>query len=149
MNMAPLQLEARQGGSDAAMRKPFRVMVFGKTGCEKCKVLNRRLDRLFADAQWRDFEKQYCDVETEDGLIAFCRAQCVNPSRIPALLVTQSTAGGAYAPVPNRRAGVADDVCGRSRLYQYVGLQTDYGEAGSGLITPEMIEAVLTEARAS
>ena len=147
--MASAQTEAKQGCIDGTRRKPFRVMVFGKTGCEKCKVLNRRLDRLFAEEQWRDFEKQYCDVETEDGLIAFCRAQCVNPSRIPALLVTQCTEEGCYVPVQTLNAGVADSVCGRSHLYQYVGLQTDYSEVGSGLITPEMIEAVLLEARAT
>lgn len=147
--MASMQAEATQEGIGATMSKTFRVMVFGKTGCEKCKVLNRRLDRLFAEAQWGDFEKQYCDVETEEGLIAFCRAQCVNPSRIPALLVTQCTDAGRYLPVQSRRAGTTDPVCGRSHLYQYVGLQTDYGESGSGLITPEMIEAVLSEARAS
>ena len=147
--MASMQAEVKQGGIDGTMRKPFRVMVFGKTGCEKCKVLNRRLDRLFAEEQWQDFEKQYCDVETEDGLIAFCRAQCVNPSRIPALLVTQYTDAGGYVPVQNLSAGTTDPVCGRSHLYQYVGLQTDYSEVGSGLITPEMIEAVLNEAHAS
>ena len=146
--MASMVAEVTPADSGVTMRKKFRVMVFGKTGCEKCKVLNRRLDRLFAEAQWQDFEKQYCDVETEDGLIAFCRAQCVNPSRIPALLVTQCTDTGCYVPVQNRRAGTTDPVCGRAHLYQYVGLQTDYSEIGSGLITPEMIEAVLNEARA-
>lgn len=147
--MTPQQADVTQGSRDGAMAKPFRIVVFGKTGCEKCKVLNRRLDRLLAEAQWQDFEKQYCDVETEDGLIAFCRSQCVNPSRIPALLVTRCSAEGAYDPVPSRGAGRSDPVCGRSHLYQYVGLQTDYGEVGSGLITPEMIGAVLLEARAS
>jgi hypothetical protein len=147
--MASTQADTHPADLGGVTRKPFRVMVFGKTGCEKCKVLNRRLDRLFAEAQWQDFEKLYCDVETEDGLIAFCRAQCVNPSRIPALLVTQCTPEGGYVPVQNLSAGTSDPVFGRSHLYQYVGLQTDYSEAGSGLITPEMIEAVLNEARAS
>ena len=147
--MASTQTETPPVSSHGTVPKPFRVMVFGKTGCEKCKALNRRLDRLFADAQWQDFEKQYCDVETEEGLIAFCRAQCVNPSRIPALLVTQRTGDGCYVPVQNRGAGASDPIYGRSHLYQYVGLQTDYSQVGSGLITPEMIEAVLNEARAS
>jgi hypothetical protein len=149
--MAALQADATQGGSDGAMDKPFRVLVFGKAGCDKCKMLNRRLDRLFADGQWQDFEKQYCDVETEDGLIAFCRAQCVNPSRIPALLVTRRLPDGTYAPMPHPTATTttAATACGRSQLYQYVGLQTDYSDVGNGLITPEMIEAVLQEAKAS
>ena len=147
--MASMQAEVKQASIDGTVRKPFRVIVFGKTGCEKCKALNRRLDRLFAEARWQDFEKLYCDVETEDGLIAFCRAQCVNPSRIPALLVTQCTPEGGYVPVQHLGTGATDPVLGRSHLYQYVGLQTDYSEVGSGLITPEMIETVLSEARVS
>ena len=131
------------------MDKPFRVLVFGKAGCDKCKALNRRLDRLFSEETWQDFEKQYCDIETEDGLIAFCRAQCVNPSRIPALLVTRRQDDGLYAPVANPTPAGHDRACGRSHLYQYIGLQTDYSEIGSGLITPEMIMTVLNEARAS
>ena len=131
------------------MNTPFRVVVFGKTSCDKCKVLNRRLDRLFTEEKWQDFEKHYCDVETEEGLLTFCRAQCVNPSRIPALLVMRRSADGRLEPIQNPNPGVADAVCRRSRLYQYVGLQTDYSDIGSGIITPEMIESVLLAARAS
>ncbi len=147
--MAAAHADGKQGGANGTMDKPFRVLVFGKAGCDKCKMLNRRLDRLFSDERWQDFEKQYCDVETEEGLIAFCRAQCVNPSRIPALLVTRRSPEGTYEPVANAGSGTPDAAGGRSRLYQYVGLQTDYSDIGSGLITPEMIERVLQEARAS
>jgi hypothetical protein len=131
------------------MEKPYRIVVFGKTSCEKCKALNRRLDRLMTEARWQDFDRLYCDVETEDGLIAFCRAQCVNPNRIPALLVARRGADGCYEPIRRARPGAEDPTCGLSRLFQYVGLQTDYSEAGSGLITPQMLETVLSEARAA
>lgn len=131
------------------MEKPFRVMVFGKTGCEKCKLLIRRLERLLADGRWQDFELVYADVETEDGLMAFCRAQCINPNRIPALVVMRRSGNGAWEPVPRDRPGAPDAVCGASRLYQYVGLQTDYSESGGGVITPRMLEAVLAEAQAA
>lgn len=129
------------------MEKPFRILVFGKTACEKCKALNRRLDRLMTEPRWQDFEKVYCDVETEDGLIAFCRAQCVNPNRIPAMLVARRSEDGRYQPLPLSRPGATDGVHGLSHLYQFVGLQTDYSESGNGLITPQMIEAVLGEAQ--
>jgi len=129
------------------MEKPFRIMVFGKTSCDKCKALNRRLDRLMTEPRWQDFEKVYCDVETEDGLIAFCRAQCANPNRIPALLVARRGDDGRYQPLPVARPAATDAQCGSSHLYQFVGLQTDYSETGSGLITPQMLEAVLGEAQ--
>ena len=91
---ARTKTDSHESAAVSVATKTFRVLVFGKVGCDKCAMLNRRLDRLFAEESWQDFEKQYCDIETEEGLIAFCRAQCVNPSRIPALLVTRRQAPG-------------------------------------------------------
>jgi hypothetical protein len=131
------------------MDKPFRLQVFGKPGCDKCRALNQRLDTLLADAAWSDFEKEYCDVETEPGIIAFCEAECLNPQRIPALLVTRrDPESGTYRPVPNPRPGRASEAGASARLYTYLGLQTDYGPEGRGVISPRMLRDVLTEARA-
>lgn len=130
------------------MDKAYRILVFGKAGCQKCTMLNRRIDRLLALPEWQEFEKHYCDLGTEEGLVAFCRAQCVNPNRIPAMLVTRRDDDGNFVPVSRRRCEARDPVCGSSALYQYLGLQTDYGEEGSGVIRPEMVEAVLAMAKA-
>ncbi len=120
-------------------------MVFGKAGCEKCGTLNQRLDKLLAKKEYVDFEKKYCDVETVAGLVSFSEAECVNPSRIPALLICRrEDEQGEYVPVSNENPGAHDAICGKSKLYQYVGLQTDY--SGSGVITPKMMRAVLSEA---
>ena len=78
--------------------KQFVVKVFGKDGCDKCKVLNRRLDTLLAQKEWADFEKQYCDVETEDGLVDFCNVECINPQRIPAMVVARREADMPQSP---------------------------------------------------
>jgi len=130
------------------MEKDFHVLVFGKTGCDKCKMLNRRLDALLSHNEWQDFEKIYFDLETEDGLVAFCQAECVNPSRIPAMLVMKhDREAGKYGRLLNPRPGQWDDVCKKSKLYTYLGLQTDYGDIGQGVIKPEMLTAVLEEAR--
>ena len=129
------------------MEKPFQLVIFGKVGCEKCKVLNKRVDALLRKPEGEDFEKVYCDVETVDGLVVFCRSECVNPQRIPALMVTRrDPATGSYDPVPNPRPGAEDAVCGQSRLYTHLGLQTDYSDKGRGLITPKMIASVVREA---
>lgn len=127
--------------------KPYRVIVFGKPGCDKCKVLNSRLDELLAAEEWRDFEKMYCDVTTEDGLVEFARAECINPQRIPAFMITKRVDESHYEPVPNPRPGADDPVCKQSRLYQHLGIQTDYTEVGKGIITGPMITSVLGEAR--
>lgn len=130
------------------MTKPYRIKVFGKPGCAKCKTLNQRLDKLLTQEEWSDFEKEYCDVETVEGLVAFASAECINPQRIPAMLVTRREEHtGRYSPVPTRDPKPEDEICGKSKLYQYVGLQTDYTPAGKGIISPKMITAVLEEAR--
>lgn len=132
------------------MTKRFRVQVFGKSGCDKCGILNQRLDKLLATEAWQDFEKQYCDVETESGIIAFCEAECLNPQRVPAMLVTRlDESTGEYVPILNPRTGQADETLGTSCLYQFLGLQTDYGADGRGVITPRMLTSVLAEAQAA
>ena len=129
------------------MEKTYEVQVFGKHGCDKCSVLNKRLDKLLEKDQWQDFEKRYFDVETVDGLVAFSTSECINPQRIPAMIVAQRDDDTAtYEPVPNMNPGVKDDLCGNSRLYQHLGLQTDYSSSGRGLITPKMISTVLADA---
>jgi hypothetical protein len=123
------------------------VRVFGKPKCDKCSVLNERLDKLLDKPKWQDFEKEYCNLETEEGLVAFCEAECVNPQRVPAMLLMRlEERADRYLPVPSARPGARDPVCRGARLFQYVGLQTDYGEEGKGVISPRMIEAILEEA---
>ena len=130
------------------MAAKYIVRVFGKVGCDKCKVLNQRLDALLDKPEWADFQKEYFDVETEDGLVQFAQAECVNPQRIPAFVVarTDETTGRA-AYLPNPGMDQPDEVCGASRLYSYLGLQTDYSEVGRGVISSPMITKVLEEAR--
>ncbi|WP_372794142.1 hypothetical protein [Pontiella sp.] len=130
------------------MASSYQIRVFGKEGCDKCRTLNQRLDKLLKKEEYAGFQKLYCDVETIEGLVAFSEAECINPSRIPALLVTEWNEDAAdYFPVETAEPGAPDAVCRKSRLYQYVGLQTDYSDVGKGIITPKMIQAVLSEAQ--
>ena len=127
------------------MSAKYQIRVFGKEGCDKCHTLNQRLDKLLAKDGFADFEKRYCDVESVDGLVAFAEAECINPSRIPAMLVTAWDAeADEYVPVQTAQPGAKDSVCKKSKLYQYLGLQTDY--SGTGVISPKMIQSVLAEA---
>ena len=130
------------------MAAKYQIRVFGKQSCDKCHTLNQRLDKLLTKEDYADFEKCYIDVETTDGLVAFAEAECINPSRIPAMLVTAWDEGKAdYVPLSTKEPGAKDPVCKKSKLYQYVGLQTDYSDVGKGLITPKMIQTVLSEAK--
>ena len=130
------------------MAKPYQIKVFGKTGCLKCKVLLERLDKLLGRDEWTDFEPAYHDVATEEGLVAFSQAECINPQRIPAFIVARlDPTTERYVPVPNPAPGEADAVCGKARLYQTLGLQTDYSAEGNGIISPKMITKLLGEAK--
>jgi hypothetical protein len=131
------------------MSAKYQIKVFGKQGCEKCHTLNQRLDKLLAKEEYGEFEKLYCDVESIDGLVAFAEAECINPARIPAMLIMEwSDSDDEYIPVATQQPGAADAVCKKAKLYQYLGLQTDYSKLGKGLITPKMIQSVLSEAAA-
>ncbi len=128
------------------MAAKYQIKVFGKKGCDKCHTLNQRIDKLLAKDGYDAFEKLYCDVETIDGLVAFSEAECINPSRIPAMLVTQwNDQEKEYEPVSTRQPGASNPICKKAKLYQYLGLQTDYSDSGKGVISPKMIQAILDE----
>lgn len=130
-------------------KKQFQVMVFGKAGCDKCAVLEKRIDGLLEKSEWSDFEKLKLDAESEDGLVEFCQCECVNPQRIPAFVVRRwNPLNHRYEPVRNAEPSAQDEVCGSSKLYTFLGIQTDYTESGKGIISPKMITSVLEEARA-
>ena len=127
------------------MAVKFRVDVFGKQGCEKCGVLNQRLDKLLENPPWSAFQKHYWDVETETGIVAFAEAEVLNPQRIPAMLILrQESEGGEFDPVPSPFDGHEHPVLKGSALPGYLGLQTDY--AASGVISPKMISTCLEAA---
>lgn len=119
------------------------VHVFGKEGCSKCAALKRRLEKLFQEEPYNVFKMEYHDVLTLDGIVEFCKAEVLNPNRIPAMLVS---ADGKYIAGPDRFLKGPERVAASSTC-QYLGIQTDY-DKGSGLITPEMIKGVLDKALA-
>jgi len=125
----------------------FVVQVFGKEGCPKCKVLNRRIDKILGREEWADFEKVYYDITTVEGLVAFGKAECLNAQRIPSFLVCIKDESGEVHKIPERFEEGYDEETGRYRVPTYVGLETDYSRGG--VITPDDIERVFREARAS
>jgi hypothetical protein len=130
------------------MTKPFQIAVFGKPDCEKCGLLNRRLDDLLARDEWADFDKIVHDVTTVNGLVAFAQTECLNPSRIPGFLVSRWDAGSqTYRPLSQTLTPATARCSCASLLTLHLGLQTDYGPGGKGLLSPTSIRAVLSAAR--
>ncbi len=108
-------------------------------------MLNKRVEKILKKKQWQDFHKVYHDIMTEDGLIDFANAECINPQRIPAFVIKKfNEERNRYEYLANEIPGKYDAVCGGSKLYTYLGVQTDYSTTGT--ITPKMIQHVLTEA---
>jgi hypothetical protein len=107
-------------------------------------LLNRRLDAILREEPYRSrFVKAYHDTENPRGmaekeaaLVFFCRCQCINPNRIPALVITDEN--GEFL----ERRGKPTNA---NQLYQYIGIQTDYSDGG-GVLTPERIRETLDEA---
>lgn len=126
---------------------PIKIRVYGKPGCAKCDQLKKRLGKLLQNPRWRDVAMEVEDLSTVEGLVRFAEAECLNPQRIPALVVMHETEGRGWVPLPRSPKEEDEDSPGKSGLYSWIGLQTDYSETGRGLITPKMLEAVLEDAR--
>lgn len=120
--------------------------VFGKEGCSKCAALKRRVDQLRSLDEYGDVKMEYHDVMTLDGIVAFCKADCLNPNRIPALIMSDDDGRYIRSGRSEARGDTPADYK-ESVTYQWVGVQTDY-DNGGGLITPDMIRQVFQEARA-
>ena len=128
-------------------KNQLTVNVFGKPGCAKCAMLNRRLDKMLAeDPRYARFHKEYHNVLSEEGLVEFCKSECLNPSRIPAMVISCADSEGKNHYLVNPDPDAFDSVCRHSKLYQFLGVQTDYSEEGKGIISPEMIKSILDEA---
>jgi hypothetical protein len=124
------------------MEKKYRILIFGKDGCPKCKTLKERLHALLERSEFAAFDAAYCDVLTEEGLVQFAKLECLNPARIPAFVILERR-GDEFVPVARPTRAMKEN---SSLLSLYLGLQTDYST--SGVLTPQMLESVLEEARA-
>lgn len=126
--------------------KTFRITLFGKPNCDKCKTMNKRIDDLLKKKEYAEFEKCYRSLDTEDGLVEFCNMESINPQRIPAFVVSRrDPATGKYTPVPKPPESPEKEASNHNSLYAVLGLQTDY--AGTGTVPPKMIGNVLSRAR--
>lgn len=129
----------------------YQIRVFGKVGCDKCALLEKRLENLLAKEEWQAFQKVKFDLGTEDGLVEFASLECLNPQRVPGFVVARKNKrNGEFEVLPNlekSRESGKKDICSNSRLYSWLGLQTDYTPQGQGVLSPKMIAAILKEAK--
>jgi hypothetical protein len=122
------------------MSKKYQVKVFGQSNCDKCRAMNHKIDELLKKDEYKDFEKQYVDVMSDDGLVTFCDLECLSPQKIPSFVVMELQ-GKEWTPIKRQDENVTDEICGNLLTYQHVGIQTDYSQ-NNGKITSKMIEHI-------
>ncbi len=125
--------------------KDYNILIFGKKGCDKCKVLNKRMDSILEKPEYENFDKTYYDVTEIAGLVEFSKTEILNPQRIPSFLVLKKNEEGEYEKIPQTFTEGFDE-SGKYRFPTFVGLQTDY--SNGGVIKPSDIKDVLHEASA-
>lgn len=129
--------------------KQYRVTVFGKEGCSKCKVLQSRIKKLLNEPDFQVFDYAYASLDTEEGLIQFCKAESINPQRVPAFVVERrDDLTEAYIPLKPKSSPRPDDPDVATKLFTVLGLQTDYSNEGGGILHPDQIKQILQEAAA-
>jgi hypothetical protein len=101
----------------------IKIHVFGKPDCPKCNMLNERIDGLLKRDEYSQFEKVYHDCMTEDGLVAFCLAQQLNPSKIPAFVLGNDD--GYIEKIESDEV-----VLPPYKIFSKYGLQTDWRSDG-------------------
>ena len=114
--------------------------VFGKEGCGKCALLKRRLADILSMPEYSDVSMEYHDVLALPGIVEFCKSGCLNPNRIPALLISRD---GKWVDSGMRLD--SEGVFDQSVTYPYAGMQTDYDNGG--VIRPADIRRVIDLAK--
>ena len=124
--------------------KRFQVAVFGKQGCDKCRLLKNRLEKILAEKTYADFEMIYYDLGTVEGLVRFCQCEMLNPQRIPSFMVfeKEDRPGTTALRQLSCRVEMSDLV--DEDLDIFMGLETDY--TSTGTLKPVMIRRILDSA---
>ena len=120
------------------------VVIFGKHGCAKCELLQKRTRALLEEPQYKERYNSLVvyDALTIDGLVALCKAEVVGANKIPAIaLVDHET--GQLVDDDVLREEETDVEMLPGQFSGKIGLSTDYDGEGHGVISPGMIRFVL------
>lgn len=77
--------------------------------------------------------------------MAFAQRECLNPQRIPSFIVEKKVAGSdTFEAIHNPEHSHTTTGL---RPLRFIGIQTDYSEAGKGIIPPAAVIEILKQAR--
>ncbi len=127
--------------------KKYLVVIYGKNGCEKCVRLKKEVSQILEeDNSLNDFDMDYQNLSTIEGMQAYALAETVNGQRIPALQIMKySENKKSYVKIPYPGNGKDSDA--KPFLY-YLQLETDYSSDDAG-IDPERIKKIMSMAQSS
>jgi hypothetical protein len=122
-------------------RKPYIVVIYGKDGCEMCARLKSEVSTMLQNENLEnEFDLDYQNLSTIEGMIAFASAETINGQRIPALQVMKySQEKGTYLKiqVPQRKLMKMQSCAGG-----YLQLQTDYSSTSSAIQMNQVRELI-------
>lgn len=109
--------------------KPYLIVLYGKNDCALCARLREEVEMVLKDEAFRrDFDLDYQNLSTAEGMVAYAKSETVNGQRIPALQIMKfNHADGAYRKIPDTRLERYDEGNGELVVPAYLQLQTQYG----------------------
>ncbi|MBN2419340.1 MAG: hypothetical protein JXL81_08145 [Deltaproteobacteria bacterium] len=125
----------------------YLVVIYGKNGCEKCVRLKREVSHILEeDNSFNDFDMDYQNLSTIEGMQTYALSETVNGQRIPALQIMKySEEKESYVKIPYPGNGRDSDA--RPFRY-YLQLETDYS-SDDAAINPEKIKELMSMAQSS
>jgi glutaredoxin len=127
--------------------KPYLIVIYGKEGCPKCVKLKQQINAMLADDNVsKDFDMDYQNLSTAEGMAAYALSETVNGQRIPAVQIMNYSSGDeAYIKIPDTRKECFDEE-GKLFVPVYLQAQTHYDE-NNGEISETNIAELIALAR--
>ena len=122
--------------------KPYLVVIYGKNGCDRCARLLHDVKSVLGESGLGDeFDLDYQNLSTVDGMIAYAVSETVNGQRLPALQIMKyEGVSGSYVKILDTRSGVSFSGGGEFFEPVYLQIQTDYSSAGGPIGKDEIME---------
>lgn len=129
---------------------PYLIVIYGKQGCDMCALLRDEVSLMLDQEDIEgEFELDYQDLSTVEGMMAYARSETVNGQRIPALQVMKYDHGtSAYVKIRDSRTEKYNEETGELHVPVYLQLQTDYSSSRPAIEGAEVLE-LLSLARES
>ncbi len=110
---------------------PYLIVIYGKQGCDMCARLKEEVRHMLDQEDLEgEFELDYQDLSTVEGMMAYAGSETVNGQRIPALQVMKyDSSKNAYVKIRDSRPEAYNEETGELHVPVYLQLQTNYGSS--------------------